>query len=147
MRDWFLSHTHNSFLFTQPLTSPKFTSPICIRVVGAVGSVEKVLFVSLFLATEHLIVLVHDIVDIIDTVAHVSERVCRLTSESCPARARPSAGMRTVRGNSSFILVTLPCLTMKDLWQVLLLFPVIWLSPRTVTKKRSVCDAVWVSMT
>ena len=35
---------------------------VLLRVVGDVGTVEKVLFVCLILATEHLIVLLHDIV-------------------------------------------------------------------------------------
>jgi hypothetical protein len=36
---------------------------VLVRVVGVVGTVEKVFFVCLILATEHLIVLLHDIVE------------------------------------------------------------------------------------
>lgn len=45
------------------LTQHKSSSPICVRVLNILGSVEKVYFVSSILVTEHLIVLVHDILD------------------------------------------------------------------------------------
>jgi hypothetical protein len=61
------SLTHNSLLVIQPPTSPHSSSPIyvrvLVRVVGTVWTVEKVFFVCRVLATEHLIVLVHDIFD------------------------------------------------------------------------------------
>ena len=48
------SHTHNSLLLTQPPTSPQSSSPICVRVrvrvVGAVGTVEKVFLFASFLS-------------------------------------------------------------------------------------------------
>jgi hypothetical protein len=61
--------TCNSLLLTQPPTSLQFSSPICVRVlvrvVGAVGAVEKVILICfrLILATVYLIVLAHDIFD------------------------------------------------------------------------------------
>ena len=58
MKDW-VSLTLNSLLLTQH----KSSSPICVRVLNILGSVEKVCFVSSILVTEHLIVLVHDIFD------------------------------------------------------------------------------------
>ncbi len=66
-----LSHTNslvlNSLVLIQPPTSPQSSSPIWVRVLvrvfGTVGTVEKVVFVCRVLASEHLIVLVHDILD------------------------------------------------------------------------------------
>ena len=69
------------------------------RLVRTVRTVEKVFFVCSILATEHLIVLVHDIIDrgfqvVLELVDHyrnhVSVRVSgsRLTSESCPVREK-----------------------------------------------------------
>jgi hypothetical protein len=52
-----VSLTLNSLLLTQH----KSSSPICVRVLNILGSVEKVCFVSSILVTEHLILLVHDI--------------------------------------------------------------------------------------
>ena len=62
MNDRLGSLTVNSLLLTQHPTS-KSSSPICVRVLNILGSVEKVCFVSSILVTEHLIVLVHDIFD------------------------------------------------------------------------------------
>ncbi len=81
-----LSHTTHSSSFNPQLPSSQSSSPICVcvlvRVVGTVGTVEKVFFVCSVLATEHLIVLVHDIFDrgfvreIVDHYRnHVSEGV------------------------------------------------------------------------
>ncbi len=51
-----LSHsTHSSSLHTSPVQR--------VRVLNILGPVEKVCFLSSILATEHLIVLVHDIFD------------------------------------------------------------------------------------
>ena len=57
---------------------------VLVRVFGAVGTVEKVLFVCRVLPSEHLIVLVHDIFDrgfvreLVDHYGyHVSEGVCK----------------------------------------------------------------------
>jgi hypothetical protein len=65
MTDLFLTHKTNSLLLIQPPTSPQSSSPICVRVLvrvfGTVGTVEKVFFVYRVLASEYLIVLVHDI--------------------------------------------------------------------------------------
>jgi hypothetical protein len=105
MTDWFLSHTQLTPSHTQPPTSPQSSSPIyvrvLVRVVGAVGTVEKDFFVCfrMILATEHLIVLVHDIFDrgsVRELVDHYLYHVCdsvkesgsRLTSSSCPAREK-----------------------------------------------------------
>ena len=67
INDRLVSLSHNSLLLIQPPTSPQSSSPICVRVLvrvlGAVGTVEKVLFVCRVLPSEHLIVLVHDIFD------------------------------------------------------------------------------------
>ena len=64
INDRLVSLTHNSLLLIQPPTCPQSRSPTCVRVlvrvIGAVGTVEKVFFVCR-LASEHLIVLVHDI--------------------------------------------------------------------------------------
>ena len=66
INDRLVSLTHNSLLLIQPPTCPQSRSPTCVRVLvrvlGAVGTVEKVFFVCR-LASEHLIVLVHDIFD------------------------------------------------------------------------------------
>ena len=55
---------------------------VLVRVVGDVGTIEKVFFVCLILVTEHLIVILHDIVEsgvvrvLIDNYRyHVSEDV------------------------------------------------------------------------
>ncbi len=54
-----LSHTtHSSSLNTQLLLSLDSSSRICVLVLG---TVEKVCFVWMILPTEHLIVLVHDV--------------------------------------------------------------------------------------
>ena len=69
INDRLVSLTHNSLLLIQPPTSPQSSSPICdrvlvlVRVLGVVGTVEKVFFVCRVLPSEHLIVLVHDIFD------------------------------------------------------------------------------------
>ena len=65
INDRLVSLSHNSLLLVQPPTSSQSSSPICvrvlIRVVGTVGTVEKVFFVCRVLDTERLIVLVHDV--------------------------------------------------------------------------------------
>ncbi len=67
INDRLVSLTHNSLLLIQPPTSPQSNSPIYVRVLvwvlGSVGTVEKVFFISRLLGSEHLIVLVHDIFD------------------------------------------------------------------------------------
>ena len=64
INDRLVSLTHNSLLLIQPPTCPQSRSSTCVRVLvrvfGAVGTLEKV-FLVCRLASEHLIVLVHDI--------------------------------------------------------------------------------------
>ena len=59
MKDWVLSHAQ---LTPAHSTQVQFTY-LCQSPEHPLGSVEKVCFVSSILATEHLIVLVHDIFD------------------------------------------------------------------------------------
>jgi hypothetical protein len=61
MKDWVLSHTQ--LTPAHSTHCDKSSSPICVRVLNILGSVEKVCFVSSILVTEHLIVLVNDILD------------------------------------------------------------------------------------
>ena len=65
MTDWFLSHTQPQLLLSLVHPSTSESCNILVGVVWDVGTVEKVFFhfIRLILATEHLIVLFHDIFD------------------------------------------------------------------------------------
>ena len=115
MTDWFLSHTKLTPPNSTP-TSPQSSSPIyvrvLVRVIGAVGTVENVFFVCRVLATEHLIVLVHDIFDrgfvhkLVDHYRNLSATVSgsRLTSESCPVREKTCSKLASVDRKCRWLL-------------------------------------------
>ena len=99
-----------------PATSSKSSSPICVRALNILGTVEKVCFVRLILTTEHLTVLVHEIfeggfvlvivtVTIIDTMSvRVSEWT--LISQSCPTRKNTcSTLVSTVRWHTVYTIL------------------------------------------
>jgi cell division protein FtsL len=100
------SLTHNSLLVTQTLTPPKSSSPICVRVVGSVGSVEKFFYASLILVMDTRNISLYSqwyrgergctcaqywclltLSMSIDTMS-ASDSWCKLTSESCPTRQK-----------------------------------------------------------
>jgi hypothetical protein len=88
---------HNSLLLTQPPTSPKSISPICVRVLVRVvrsdGTVEKAYFVYLILPTEHLIELVQDIFErefVRELVDHYRYHVSEVQIDGrCPSTGGP----------------------------------------------------------
>ena len=101
MTDWVLSHTQ----LTPPHSTPNFSSsPICVRVLNTLGTVEKVCFVSSILVTEHLIVLFHDIFDggFVHVIDHYRYHVSETVRVSCARQTVVANSARAVGAEDTF---------------------------------------------